>query len=114
MNGDALALLIDRAIIPDLQITGARLKALVNVPEEHQLLVAKAEEYARLRSESWRLRSEWLRKTGKAPSRGNEAAQYRANIRTIAKAEETERAALATLESIRPAGAEATQAASTP
>jgi membrane associated rhomboid family serine protease len=101
MNGDALALLIDRAIIPDLQITGARLKALVKVPEEHQLLVAKAEEYVRLRSESWRLRSEWLRKTGKAPSRGNEAAQYRANIRTIAKAEETERAALAVLEKIQ-------------
>ena len=101
MTAEALALLIDGTIIPELRITDARLKALVGVPEEHQPLVAKAEEYVRLRSESWRLRSEWLRTAGRAPLRGSESAQYTANGRTIARAEETQRAALAALERIR-------------
>ena len=56
----------------------------------------------RLRSESWRLRSEWLRKAGLEPRRGAEAAQYKANNRTIARAAETERAALEALERSRP------------
>jgi hypothetical protein len=102
MTAEALALLIDRTIVPDLQVTAARLKALVGVPKEHQPLVASAEEYARLRSESWHLRSEWLRKAGKVPSRGAEAAQHRANNRTIAQAADKERAALEALERIRP------------
>jgi hypothetical protein len=103
MTAEALALLIDRTIIPELQVTAARLKALVGVPKEHQPLVANAEEYVRLRSESWRLRSEWLLKAGRAPRRGTEAAEHRANNRTIARAEETERAALEALERLRPA-----------
>jgi membrane associated rhomboid family serine protease len=102
MTAEALALLIDGTIIPELQVTDARLKALVGVPEEHQPLVANAEEYVRLRSESWRLRSEWLRKAGRAPVRGSESAQHKANGRTIARAEETQRAALAALGKIRP------------
>jgi hypothetical protein len=56
-----------------------------------------------LRSESWRLRSEWLHKSGITPRRGNEAAEHRANNRTIGKAEETQRAAIEALEKIRPA-----------
>jgi hypothetical protein len=104
MTAEALALLIDRTIIFELGVTGARLQALAGAPEEHQRLVAHAEEYVRLRSESWRLRSEWLRKAGLAPRQGAEAAQYRANNRTIARAEETERAALEALERSRPAG----------
>ena len=102
-TAEALALLIDRTIVPDLKVTDARLKALTGVPEEHQPLVASAEEYVRLRSESWRLRSEWLHKSGIAPRHGNEAAEHRANNRTIGKAEETQRAALEALEKIRPA-----------
>jgi hypothetical protein len=94
MTAEALALLIDRTIIPELQVTETRLKALEAIPEEHQPLVASAEEYVRLRSESWRLRSEWLRKAGRAPERGTESALYRSNSRTIAQAEQTERAAL--------------------
>jgi len=104
-TAEALALLIDRTIIPDLKVTDTRLKALTGVPEEHQPLVASAEEYVRLRSESWRLRSEWLHKSGMAPRQGNETAQHRANNRTIGKAEETQRAALVALEKIRPAAA---------
>lgn len=94
MTAEALASLIDRTIIPELQVTDARLKALVAVPREHQPLVADAEEYVRLRSESWRLRSEWLRKAGRLPQRGTESAIYRTNSKTIAQAEERERAAL--------------------
>ena len=101
MTAEALALLIDRTIIPELQVTGARLEALAGVPEEHQPLIANAGEYVRLRSESWRLRSEWLRKAGLEPRRGAEAAQYKANNRTIARAAETERAALEALERSR-------------
>jgi rhomboid protease GluP len=103
MTAEALASLIDRTIIPELQVTDARLKALEAVPTEHQPLVADAEEYVRLRSESWRLRSEWLRKAGRLPQRGTESALYRTNSKTIAQAEERERAALDTLERIRPA-----------
>jgi hypothetical protein len=94
MTAEALASLIDGTIIPELQVTDARLKALEAVPREHQPLVADAEEYVRLRSESWRLRSEWLRKAGRLPQRGTESALYRTNSKTIAQAEERERAAL--------------------
>jgi membrane associated rhomboid family serine protease len=102
MSADALATLIEETIVPELQVAGARLESLAGVPLEHQGLVADAEEYVRLRAESWRLRSDWLRKAGKSPTRGSEAAQHRANNKTIALAEETERAALASLEKIRP------------
>jgi membrane associated rhomboid family serine protease len=101
IEAEELALLIDRTITPELQVTGARLNALVGVPIEHQTLVESAEEYVRLRSESWRLRSEWLHRSGIAPSRGDETTQHRVNNRTIARAEETERAALEVLKRIR-------------
>lgn len=103
MTADALAQVIDRTIIPELNVTDARLKALEGVPKEHEPLVANAEEYVRLRSASWRLRSEWLRKAGREASRGTESAQYRANSKTIAQAEQSERAALDVLARIRPA-----------
>jgi rhomboid protease GluP len=103
MTAEALASLIDSTIIPELQVTDARLKALEAVPREHQPLVADAEEYVRLRSESWRLRSEWLRKAGRLAERGTESAVYRTNSKTIAQAEERERMALDTLERIKPA-----------
>jgi membrane associated rhomboid family serine protease len=104
IEAEELALLIDRTITPELQVTGARLKALVGVPKEHQTFVASAEEYVRLRSESWRLRSEWLHRSAIAPSRGDETALHRVNNRTIARADETERAALEVLKRIRPSG----------
>jgi len=57
----ALAQLIDRTIVPDLQAAHAGVEALERVPREHQSLVALAQEYLRLREESWRLRSTGLR-----------------------------------------------------
>jgi hypothetical protein len=116
-TAEALAQLIDRTIMPELQAEGVRLKALDKVPPEHQPLVADAKEYVRLRSESWRLRSEGLRKTsvparreaGKKDRPSNESpraraeAQHRASMMTMGKAEGTERASLEALQRIKPA-----------
>jgi hypothetical protein len=57
----ALAQMIDRTIVPDLQAARAGVEALRRVPREHQPLIALTEEYLRLRDESWRLRSDGLR-----------------------------------------------------
>ena len=88
MSASELAKLIDQTIVPELQAVGTRLTALDGVPTEQQALVAGAEEYLRLRNESWRLRSEGLHKS---------------NLPTLTKAERPERAALEALEKIRPA-----------
>jgi rhomboid protease GluP len=115
ITAEALAQLIDRAIIPELQAADARLQALDRVPQEQQPLVATAEEYVRLRSDSWRFRAEGLRKSGVAKPRedgGTEQAsntgwrrrveaQHRTNNLTLGKAEEAERASLGALEKIR-------------
>jgi len=117
MTAEALAQLIDRTIMPELQAADIRLKALEKVPPEHRPLVADAEEFVRLRSESWRLRSEGLRKTGGVlrreigrkdrPSnetvRSRAEAQHRASMLTLGKAEGTERASLEALQRIKPA-----------
>ena len=88
ISANELAKLIDQTIVPELQAVGTRLTALEGVPSEQQALVAGAEEYLRLRNESWRLRSEGLHKS---------------NLPTLTKAEKPERAALEALEKIRPA-----------
>jgi membrane associated rhomboid family serine protease len=111
ITAEALSQLIDRTIVPELQAADARLKALNKVPEEHQPLVAGAEEYVRLRSESWRLRAEGLRtantvpKTAKTERAANVQAEarYRATMRTLGQAEATERESLEALQKIRPA-----------
>ena len=79
--------LIDGTIMPELQEVRARLTALDGVPEVHQPLVAHAEEYLRLRDESWRLRADGLRKT---------------NLLTLRKADDRERAALQIIKKLRP------------
>jgi hypothetical protein len=118
ISAEALALMIDRTIIPELEAAGTRLKALDRVPHEQQPLVAAAQDYVRLRFESWRLRAEGLRKTDvlahRADGRGEQAsneswrlgaeARHRANLVLLGKAEETELASLEALHTIRPAG----------
>ena len=92
--------------VPELQAEDGHLKALQRVPREHQTLVADAEEYLRLRIESWRLRARALRQAGKVPGRGTltgvsedavwrmrAEAQYRTNLATLGNAEGAERAA---------------------
>jgi membrane associated rhomboid family serine protease len=112
-----LAQLIDRSIIPELQAAEVRLKSLRNVPQEHQPLVADAEAYVRLRSESWRLRAQGLRRTTTLPVREAGAsdavshaswrlraeAQQKGNLRALGKAENAEQTALKALEKIKPA-----------
>jgi hypothetical protein len=60
MNTVALAELIQQTIMPELEAVIVRLNALHDVPPEHQLVVATAEEFLKLRDESWQLRAEAL------------------------------------------------------
>jgi membrane associated rhomboid family serine protease len=79
INAEKLAQVIDRTIAPEVRATRARLQALQHVPHEQRPLVAAADEYLRLRDESWRLRSEALHKS---------------NMPTLRKADKAERASL--------------------
>jgi rhomboid protease GluP len=88
MSAGELAKLIDQSIVPELEAVRARLTALQGVPHEQQAMVAAAEEYLRLRDESWRLRTEGLHKS---------------NLKTLSRAEKPERAALEALQKIKPA-----------
>jgi hypothetical protein len=83
-----LARVIERTILPELQSTRARLKALHGVPAEQQALVARADEYLRLRDESWRLRV---------------AALHKLSMRTLREADTAERASLDAFESLQAA-----------
>lgn len=116
ITGQALVQVIERTILPDLQSADRRLKALQRVPPEHQPLVADATQYVQLRTESWRLRADGLRKLGTIPQRDAKQtgpssdaawrtrteAQYRTNLATFGKAEGAERASLAALHRITP------------
>jgi membrane associated rhomboid family serine protease len=88
VNAEALAQLIERKITPQLQAMQARFKTLGRVPPEHQPLVANAEEYLRLRDESWRLRA---------------AALHKSSMTALRKAESAERASLQAFERLKPA-----------
>jgi rhomboid protease GluP len=115
MTTDLFAQRIAKEIVPEFQAADKRLKALKNVPPESQPLVDEAAVYVTKRSESWRLRVDGLRKaedvprpvhTGVEPGsdakwRTRAEAQYRANQRTLAKAESAEREALDALERLK-------------
>jgi membrane associated rhomboid family serine protease len=88
LNAEALAQIIERTITPELRAMQARLKTLGRVPPEHQPLVASAEEYLRLRDESWRLRA---------------AALHKSSMAALRKAETAERTSLEAFERIRAA-----------
>jgi rhomboid protease GluP len=75
----ALAQLIDRTIIPELQADRARLQTLRGVAREQAPLVAAAGKYFELREQSWRRRAEGLGK---------------GNMAMLREADRTERAAL--------------------
>jgi membrane associated rhomboid family serine protease len=87
VSSEALAQVIERKITPELHAVQARLKTLGRVPPEHQPLVANAEEYLKLRDESWRLRA---------------AALHKSSMLALRKAETAERASLEALERIKP------------
>jgi rhomboid protease GluP len=116
ISAETLAQLIDRTIVPELSAAEARLKGLAKVPPDHQPLVADAEEFLRLRHESWRLRADGLRRTNKvagrdtartaglsnASSRLRAEAQYRADMIILGNAEGAERASLEAFQKIKP------------
>ena len=85
INADALAQVINGTILPELQSVRLRLKSLDRVPEQHQPIVASAQEYLRLRDESWRLRVEGL---------------HAHDMLTLRKADRTEGASLDVLKTI--------------
>jgi rhomboid protease GluP len=88
MSARQLSQLIDRTIMPELRAARARFQGLSRVPREQQSLVASAEEYLRLRDESFRLRTEALQQ---------------ANMATLREADRSERASLEALEKTRAA-----------
>jgi rhomboid protease GluP len=61
ITATALAEVIEQTIVPELHVVAGRLHALHDVPPEHQPLIATAEEFLKLRDESWRLRAAALR-----------------------------------------------------
>jgi hypothetical protein len=88
ISADALVQVINQTVVPELRAVHKRLTALEGVAEEHQSLVTRAEEYLRLRSESWRLRAEALQKR---------------NLTALKKADRAERASLEVFERVRQA-----------
>lgn len=88
IDAESLAQVIHTSVLPELQAVSARLKSLERVPAEHRPLVANAGEYLRLRSESWRLRAEGLRKH---------------EMPTVQRSDRTARAALDVYDAIRSA-----------
>jgi membrane associated rhomboid family serine protease len=83
---DDLRAVIDGSIMPELQAARARLKALNGVPADHQSIVAAADEFLRLRDESWKLRRDGLEKK---------------NLGTLRKAERVERESFQALERLK-------------
>jgi rhomboid protease GluP len=83
---DALARVIELIIVPELEAARSRLHAIAGVPRQQQPLVAGADEFLRLRRESWLLRARALRES---------------SMRLLRDADEKERTSLDALETIR-------------
>ena len=47
--------MIEKTIVPELHVLAGRLRALQDVPPEHQQLIAEAQTFLTLRDESWQL-----------------------------------------------------------
>jgi hypothetical protein len=86
LNAESLSLLIDRSIVPKLEAGRARLNAVGGVPQQQRRLVDGANQYVRLRCESWTLRA---------------AALHKANMRLLRDADQKERESLDVLEKIK-------------
>jgi membrane associated rhomboid family serine protease len=101
MRAEELAMTIDKVIVPELHAADARLKAYDKVPSEHQPLVASAEEYLRLRHESWRIRAAALRNMGQLVARKTQSTDPQAINSALKQAERTERDSLESLKKIK-------------
>ncbi len=78
---------IERTILPELRAAQTRLKQLQHVPREQAKLVADADQYFKLREESWRARAAGLRRTSLKGMRSpddteREARELLDNLRT--------------------------------
>jgi membrane associated rhomboid family serine protease len=112
ITADALADLIDREIVPELNTSQARLDAIHKVPQEHQHMMDDARRFVVLRAESWRFRSQALRRVelrdlqktnGIEEStqwRRRADAQHRANLAMLGNADGKEYASLQVLKRI--------------
>ena len=89
ISAKELADVIERNIVPELKSAEARFAALRRIPQEHRALVARAQEFLRLRDESWRLRVEAL---------------HEGNMAILRQAEQLETSSLEALETIKPIG----------
>ena len=78
---------IESTILPELRAAQAHLKQLQRVPREQTRLLAEADEYFKLREESWQARVAGLRRT---------------SLKGLRSPDDTERAARQVLEGIRP------------
>ena len=69
ITADALAEVIDSAVLPELTEARTRVESLDKVPMEQQTLVAACKEYLRLRDEGWRIRAAALKRASMAQLR---------------------------------------------
>ena len=87
-SSEALAQLIDARILPQLRDAKARLDRLHGVPPEHRAVLADAERYVQLRTDSWELRARAL---------------HSSSMRALRLADQKERDSLDALERVRAA-----------
>jgi membrane associated rhomboid family serine protease len=83
-----LVAVIDHMILPELRAAQSRVQQLQHVPREQSKLVAEADQYFKLREESWQARAAGLR---------------RASLKGMRSPDDTEREAREVLESLRSA-----------
>jgi membrane associated rhomboid family serine protease len=83
-----LVAVIDRTILPELRAAQTRLQQLQHVPREQATLVAEADQYFKLREESWQARAAGLR---------------RASLKGMRSPDDTEREAREVLDGLRSA-----------
>ena len=102
LRAEDLALVIEKAIVPELHDADARLKAFDRVPTEYQALVASAEEYLRLRHDSWRMRADALRQMGQLAGRKVGDSNPQAVTLALKQAERTELDSFESLKKIKP------------
>ena len=87
LSTDGLAGTITTSVMPELQAIADRLRSLNQTRADHRALLMQAEEYVRLRSESWRLRIDALQTRSMA---------------TLKTADRVERLSLDALARVRP------------
>jgi rhomboid protease GluP len=76
IRAEALVLVIDGTILPELRAVLSRVNGLERVPAVQQPLLAKAADYLRLRDESWRLRADGLTHSSARTLRKADAAEH--------------------------------------